>query len=375
MKSYHDFKKINESDEMLSVVQELEKQIDDLFDELRRKIHSPKDSRTSTHDALLAWLAKNKQKYEWTKLAEYFAIKDFSQKFYEALTTEEDIDTVLNTYRKKLKQLVRKFLGVETPPAAEVPAPKAEVPAPKAEVPAPKAEVPPKAAEVVKPEEEEALMKLGYALSLLRDSEDEIPLLDHIKAYLKMPFDAKHPGHTKDKYIQNAQAYLKQTNSNLHDLGLMKTSDNNPTKAPIQGTPPPVYPTKIQFEQMAKKQFENWLAASSPQIPNEILQSMTGHQFHLFIQKHDSDLEDAYVDTKPSPWTKRRDEIIGEFIRNRDRLKQTESIQCRVNKYKKMLQQPNRPEILLYEAAGVPLSERVNFYKKKLSCRDRFLTI
>jgi len=63
---------------------------------------------------------------------------------------------------------------------------------------------------------------------------------------------------------------------------------------------------------------------------------------------------------------------LGERILGHMRRPKEESIQSQVDKYKKLLREDYRPELLQRQVAKLPISEKVNFYRAKLaSSRDR----
>ena len=386
MKTYQDFKQINEAIPS-DPLQDLEKQIDALFDELKQKLRSTTEPRQGWLDNLNKWYAKNKHRYEWT-LQEYHDVTNYMGTLYEALT-DPNVEAVLDEYKEKLKQIVRTYMssGPQTkqrkpkaePTAAPTPAeaPKTSVTptavtqpaeAPKtiqtqeppstvkpAEVPkAPVVTQPtevPKAAQQ-EPEEDDKLARLGAAILLARDvvGDDNITP-DDINHALKQPLNLQSHGALRDTYIKVAKAYKQQQSDSqaptvTKDQIQPPKTPTPPAKAPIPDQPAPanqLEPSADDLRAMKPSQFKDWLL------------------------DHDPELAGAYEGEKW--WGKSfRDELIMSYMRMRAlKNKTTESLQYKVNKYKEMLRKEDRPEFLLHEATKVPFNERVAFYKKKLT--------
>jgi hypothetical protein len=413
MKSYKDFKRVDEAAVAPDPFQELDKQIDALFDELKQKLTNPANPKSAAEIGWKNWIALNRHKYEWNSLAEYHAIKEFGEEFHEALTTAGPFDAVVDEFREKMKQMVRTFVASQqkvrkprtpkpvappvdpsaastvtpTPkvaptapiePAKPAPAPAAKEPETEPEdtpapvpTPAPAtvakptvqppAPAPAKAAEPAESEEDK-LMKLGAAIAFAKDMEgDQDPSDEDIQYAMQQPLNVQHHSVMRDAYIKLARDYLqKKAGSNL-------ASSATPTKDQIEQPP-------TQEEPPAKGPVPA-PAGASLHPTREDLMAMTPKQFKDWMEENDPELVGAYEGMKW--WTKgMRDEIVGSFITNRDFLsKKTESLQYKVNKYKELLRRDNRPERLLSEAAKLPFNERVNFYKKKLSSHDKSSTI
>ncbi len=84
------------------------------------------------------------------------------------------------------------------------------------------------------------------------------------------------------------------------------------------------------------------------------------------MREHDPDTYEAYQDVN---WKDEKDAIIDAHMWQRT---QEESIQNQVNKYKQLLREDHRPELLKNQVAKLSISEKVNFYREKLaSFRDR----
>ncbi len=72
--------------------------------------------------------------------------------------------------------------------------------------------------------------------------------------------------------------------------------------------------------------------------------------------KYQNNREDAITEFKS----------VLEILNMMKTLPQQESLTYKINKYKNMLRQPYRPEILIHEAAKLQISDRINFYRSKL---------
>ena len=491
MNTYQDFKRKDEAVEISNPSQDIESQIDALFDELKKKVRDLEnpEPRQSYADRVKAWYdsPKVRQKMAYNPTFRSLESYNYLQQFKEALSVS-DIESVLDEYKEKLKQMLRTMAAsqpasqapkpvtpvakppvapkMETPPIAKPPvAPKMETPPiakpPVAPPSKPKMETPPiatpKSTPVTAPAsapaenpEEDKLVRLGYAVLLTRKMLDITDVSqDDIDYVLSQPFDHKYKS-SKEKCIKAAKEY--QQSQGKSPISPAKSDINtpvstNPTIGPIPNQPPVIDPlevrkwakTKSELRDMSDEEFKKFVMDSDPdgvpitlghydgensptgwwdkvhrgeainELPTDLIKSkksklppmppppddgtlptreqllaMKPQQFKSFLLEHDPDLAKSY---EGQPWENRsfRTEIVDSLLHFwdvQDNKAKTdpnqmpmESLQHKVNKYKEMLQQSNRPELLLQEAAKIPFTDRVKFYKKKLNCHDMSSTI
>lgn len=332
MKTYQDFKRKDEAVETANPSQDIERQIDALFDELKKKVRDLENPqpRQSYADMVKTWMARPRAERE--RIAAGLESYNYLRQFQEALAVN-DIDTVLDEYREKLKQMVRTYAAsmavpqaapqaaapqqvtpaaepqvqpqpkpkpkrqpkpveksVETPPqqatippveaapqktVPPVPKPKEEPPATQAK-PTPKAEIPPVQE---KPQEDPARdnkIRKGYAVLLARSVLDTKDVSqEDIDYVMSQPFDHKY--HANEKECLKAYDEFEASQKAAPPAGKDKI-DAAPepaaqNKGPIPDTPEPVNP-------MTEK---GWAKTKSE------LKDMSDEEFKAFVMDNDPD--------------------------------------------------------------------------------------
>jgi hypothetical protein len=431
MISYRQFRKLYETDAAATPpaatpqapnIEDLEKQIDALFDELKTRIRSMYTPRKDWMSDLQAWAAGPKT--EHLNLEYYHALDNYFSEFQEALNSSDLllVDRLIDEYKAKFKQLMATYkqqmaaatpartrrprrsatdpvtptttttgpepapapaagAGVVTPtepepepapatatatrtepdPVEEKPEP---APATTTVAPAPATTVATGGGETT-PEDNE-LIKLGAMVVAWHDDVGQMGVIpdDSMQELEKSFADFKPEDHTDDKdfLIKIARDYLKMKNGGSA-ADLKADLNAGPMKGDIESKPDetPVTTTPVKAEE------------AKPPTKQQLM-AMKDEEFKQFVTDpanpwSDPQLEEMY---EGEEWWKRRmrREVVDNYLLAlEDRLKKKESLQHYVNRYKKLLREANRPQFLLREAAKLPLSKRIGFYRQKLSCR------
>jgi hypothetical protein len=382
MISYRQFRLKESATPAPDPVDELERQIDALFDELKQRIRTLWTPRAQWLDDIIARTSKIKG--ESLTLEHYHELTEFISDFQEALSDADvaNLDKIVDEFKGRFKQIMTAYRAknvkpprkprkstatptVDTTAPAPAPAPvpavttttEKPVPAPAeptvtttvpasttttaVEKPAPASASAEPA--VMTPEEGE-LIKMGAMLHYLRDvlgiTDDPIPESewDQLKDEFKNFDPAKHAAH-KDFFIKIAKEY----------------KDKHQSPAPMKGD------IEAQPGELPV-----------PKTPHEVseaeLMVMDNDAFRQFILDHDPEIEQMY---EGEHWwdKKHRGDIVANFLIARKY--RNESVRRFVDKYKALLRQSERPQFLLREAVKLPLSQRAKFYREKLSCRGK----